>query len=113
MSTMKRLAPLLLIAVLAAGCGEKRHHLTAAERAKMENEFGQVQVDIGTATKGSGPADETIMEQYTNDYVALTRKYADALGDAEVKKRLTDEVSQVQPWCLQCGVILLRESAKY
>jgi hypothetical protein len=53
------------------------------------------------------------MEQYTNDYVALTRKYADDLGDAEVKKRLTDEVAQVQPWCLPCGVILLRERAKY
>jgi hypothetical protein len=110
---MRRLAPLVLIAALAAGCGEKRHHQTEAERIKMENEFGRVQVDIGTATKGSGPADEAAMEQYTNDYVALTRKYADDLGDAEVKKRLTDEVAQVQPWCLPCGVILIRESAKY
>jgi hypothetical protein len=102
-----------LIAVLAAGCGEKRHHQTAAERAKMENEFGRLQVSIGEATKGSGPADEPVMERYTNDYVALTRKYADDLGDDEVKTRLTDEVSQVQPWCLVCGQILLRESANY
>jgi hypothetical protein len=79
----------------------------------MENQFGLIQVEIGTVTKGSGGADETIMEQYTNDYVALTRKYADALGGAETKKRLTDEVSQVQPWCIPCGVILLRESQKY
>ena len=28
------------------------------------------------------------MEQFTNDYIELTRKYADDLGDAEVKKRL-------------------------
>jgi hypothetical protein len=110
---MKRLAPLLLVAVLAAGCGEKKHHQTEAERIKMENEFGQVAVNIGEATKGSGPADEAVMEQYTNDYVALTRKYADELGAAEVKKRLTDEIAQVQPWCLPCGVTLLRESAKY
>ena len=53
------------------------------------------------------------MEQFTNDYINLTRKYADDLGNAEVKKRLTDEVPQVQPWCLQCGVLLLRERAKY
>ena len=53
------------------------------------------------------------MEQFTNDYIKLTRKYADDLGHAEVKKRLTDEVPQVQPWCLQCGVLLLRERAKY
>jgi hypothetical protein len=109
---MKRLAPLLLVAAVAAGCGEK-HHQTAAERAKMENAFGFVQVNIGFVTKGSGPADETLMKQYTNDYVALTRKYAKDLGAAEVKKRLTEEVSQVQPWCLPCGVILLRESTKY
>jgi hypothetical protein len=83
------------------------------ERAKMENEFGQVQVEIGTVTKGSGPADETVMEQYTHDYVALIRKYADDLGDDEVKNRLTDEVAQVQPWCLPCGETLLRESEKY
>ena len=34
---MRRLTPLLLIAVLAAGCGETRHHQTEAERVKMEN----------------------------------------------------------------------------
>lgn len=79
----------------------------------MENEFGRLQVRIGEATKGSGPAVEPVMERYTNDYVALTQKYADDLGNDEVKTRLTDEVSQVQPWCLVCGEILLRESAKY
>jgi hypothetical protein len=53
------------------------------------------------------------MERYTNDYIGLTRKYADDLGDAEVKKRLTNEVAQIQPWCLPCGVLLYRERAKY
>ena len=110
---MKRLAPLLLIAVLAAGCGEKRHHLTVAERAKMENEFGQAMVNFGEATKGSGPADESVMEQLTNQYIALTRKYADDLENAQVRQRLTDALPQVQPWCLPCGVTLLRERAKY
>jgi PBP1b-binding outer membrane lipoprotein LpoB len=109
---MRRLAPLLLIALVAAGCGDE-HHQTDAERAKMENEFSQVAMNIANATITSGPADEATMEQYTNDYISLTRKYADDLGDAEVKQRLTDEVSQVQPWCLQCGVLLYRERAKY
>jgi ABC-type Fe3+-citrate transport system substrate-binding protein len=111
-SELKRIAPLLVIAALVAGCGEK-HHQSAAEKAKMENEFGQLQVNIGEATKGSGPADEPTMEQYTHDYVALIRKYADDLGDDEVKTRLTDEVTQVQPWCLVCGQILLSEAEKY
>jgi hypothetical protein len=99
--------------VLAAGCGEKRHHQTAAEKARMENQLGRLQVRIGEATKGSGPADEQVMEQYTNRYVTLIRHYADDLGADEAKTRLKDEVSQVQPWCLVCGQILLRESEKY
>jgi hypothetical protein len=110
---MRRLAPLLLIAVLAAGCGEKRHEQTQAERIKMESEFSVVAMNIANITRGSGPADETAMVQYTNDYISLTRRYADDLGDAEVKKRLENEVPQVQPWCLQCGVLLYRERAKY
>jgi len=110
---MKRLAPLVLIAVLAAGCGEKRHHQTEAERVKMVNEFGQAMVNFGEATKGSGPADETVMEQLTNQYIALTRKYADDLENAQVRQRLTDALPQVQPWCLPCGATLLRERAKY
>ena len=102
---MRRLTPLLLIAVLAAGCGETRHHQTEAERVKMENQFSEVALNIASITRGSGPADDTTMQQYTNDYIDL--------GDAEVKKRLTDELPQVQPWCLQCGVLLVRERAKY
>ncbi len=110
---MRRLSLLLLIALLAAGCGEKQHHQTEAERVKMENEFSQVALNIGNIARGTGPADEATMVQYTTDYIKLTRKYSDDLGDAEVKKRLTDEVPQVQPWCLQCGVLLDRERAKY
>jgi hypothetical protein len=55
------------------------------------------------------------LELMTRKYVATTRtrKYRDDLGDAEVKKRLTDEVAQVQSWCLPCGVLLYRERAKY
>ena len=110
---MRCLASLLLLAVLAAGCGEKRHHQTEAERAKMENEFSQVAMNIANATVTTGPAVDATMEQLTNDFIALTRKYADDLGDVEVKKRLADEVSQVQPWCLPCGVLLYKERAKY
>jgi hypothetical protein len=110
---MKRLAPLLLISLLAAGCGEIRHGQTEAERVKMESEFSELALSIASATITSGPADDKVMERFTNQYINLTRKYRNDLGDEEVKKRLTDEVAQVQPWCLPCGVLLYRERAKY
>jgi hypothetical protein len=110
---MKRAASLLVIPLLAAGCGGGRHHQTEAERVKMENEFSQVALSVAGATVTTGPADETVMVRLTNDYIALTRKYADDLGDAEVKSRLSNEVTQVQPWCLPCGALLLQERAKY
>ena len=75
---MSRLSLLLLIALLAAGCGEKQHHQTEAERAKMEGEFSQVAINIANATVTTGPADETTMEQFTNDYIKL---------DAQVRRR--------------------------
>jgi hypothetical protein len=53
------------------------------------------------------------MERFTSQYINLTRKYRDDLGDEEVEKRLTDEVAQVQPWCQPPGVLLYRERAKY
>ena len=110
---MNRLAPLLLVALLAAGCGGSGHKQTNAERIAMEGEFSKLALNIGGATMGSGPADETFMEQLTHQYVKLTRKYAKNLGDTEVKKRLTDEVAQIQPWCLPCVSILYRERANY
>ncbi len=110
---MSRLSLLILIALLAAGCGEKRHHQTEAERAKYGERVLAGRNQHRQPTMGSGPADETAMEQLTKEYIGLTRKYADDLGDAEVKKSLRNEVSQVQPWCLPCGVLLFRERAKY
>ena len=79
----------------------------------MESEFSELALSIAGATVTSGPADDKVMERFTNQYINLTRKYRDDLGEAEVKKRLTVEVAQVQPWCLPCGVLLYREPAKY
>ena len=108
---MRRLALLLLIALLAAGCGEKQHHQTEAERVKMENEFSQVALNIGNIARGTGPADEATMVQYTTDYIKLTRKYSDDLGDSEVKRRLATEAEQLAPWCPSCVEILKQELA--
>ena len=54
------------------------------------------------------------MVQYTTDYINLTRKYSDDLGDAEVKKRLTETIYRTSSrGACSAGVLLDRERAKY
>src|SRR5215216_5317105 len=107
------LAAIMVLAVPAAGCGEKEHKQTESERIAMENEFSKLAIDIANTTITSGPATRALMERYTRRYVSLTRKYEDDLGDNGVRERLSAEVRQVQPWCLTCAKILVEERARY
>ena len=104
---MRRAAPLLLIAVVAAGCGG--HKQSKAERAKMNAEFAQIDWKISNWTMGPGYADQNGLEQLTRRYIAATRKYHDDLGDKEVKRRLAVEANQLAPWCPPCVDVIRRE----
>jgi hypothetical protein len=104
---MKRVAPLVLIALLAAGCGG--HKQSKADRAKMNAEFAQIDWKISNWTMGPGYADQNGLEQLTRRYVAATRKYHDALGDKEVNRRLTVEANQLAPFCPPCVGVIRRE----
>ena len=104
---MKRVAPLLLTALLASGCGG--HEQSKADRAAMNAEFARIDYKISNWTMGPGYADQNGLEQLTRRYVKATRKYGDDLGDKEVKRRLTVEADQLAPWCPPCVDILRRE----
>jgi hypothetical protein len=104
---MKRLSPIMLVALLAAGCGG--HEQSKADRAAMNAEFAKIDFRIAQWTMGPGYAYQNDLEQLTRRYVAATRKYHDDFGDKEVKRRLTNEARQLAPWCLQCVDILRRE----
>jgi hypothetical protein len=108
---MKRAVPLLLIALLASGCGG--HKQSKAERSAMNAEFAQIDFKISNWTMGPGYADQNGLEQLTRRYVEATRKYGDDLGDREVKRRLTVEANQLAPWCLSCVEILKQELKSY
>ena len=104
---MKRAIPLFLVVLLAPGCGG--HKQSKAERAAMNAEFASIDYKISNWTMGPGYADQNGLEQLTRRYIATTRKYAGDLGDTEVKRRLTVEADQLQPWCPPCVDILRRE----
>jgi thiamine biosynthesis lipoprotein ApbE len=100
---------LVLLALLAAGCGG--HKQSKAEKAKMNTEFARIDYAISTSSPRSLGANQGALEQLTHRYVATTRKYADDLGDNEVKRRLATEAEQLAPWCPSCVEILKQELA--
>ena len=104
---MKRAFPLLLVVLLAPGCGG--HKQSKAERAAMNAEFAQIDYKISNWTMGPGHVDQNGLEQLARRYVAATRKYGDDLGDNEVKRRLATEAEQLAPWCPPCAAILKQE----
>lgn len=108
---MRRAGVVLLVAALAAGCGG--HKQSKAERAAMNAEFARIDYAISNSTLGAPPANEANLERLTHRYVDATRKYADDLGDDDVKQRLADEAEQLEPWCLPCVEILNRERGNY
>ena len=108
---MQRAVPLLLIALLASGCGG--HKQSKAERSAMNAEFAQIDFKISNWTMGPGYADQNGLEQLTRRYVKTTRKYRDDLGDSEAKRRLTVEADQLGPWCPTCVGILRQELESY
>jgi hypothetical protein len=104
---MRHVGVMMLIAVLAAGCGG--HKQSKAEKTAMNAEFAKIDFAISVSTPRSLGANQAYLEQLTHRYIAVTRKYADDLGAADVKRRLTTEAEQLAPWCPSCVEILNRE----
>jgi hypothetical protein len=106
-----RVTASILVALVAAGCGG--HKQSKAEKAAMNAEFAKIDYAISTSSPRSLGANQAYLEQLTHKYVAATRKYADDLGDDEVKRRLATEAEQLAPWCPACIEILKRELESY
>jgi hypothetical protein len=104
---VRRLGVIALLLIVAAGCGGQKQ--SKAERAKMNAEFAQIDWKISNWTMGPGYADQNGLERLTRSYVAATRKYKDALGDTEVKRRLSVEADQLAPWCPPCVDVIRHE----
>jgi thiamine biosynthesis lipoprotein ApbE len=109
--SVSRVAALVFVALVAAGCGD--HTQSKAEKAAMNAEFTRIDYAISTASPRSTAANQPYLEQMTHKYVAATRKYADDLGDDEVTRRLASEAEQLAPWCPGCVEILKQELERY
>ena len=106
---MKSACGLLLAAVVLAGCGGAEP--TAAEK-RMKMRFDKLDYTMGNVEIGAPPFQENLM-RLTRRYIALTREYADELGDDEVRRRLEDKSFELGPYCLPCVTVVDAEAEKY
>jgi hypothetical protein len=104
-------ATAILVALVTAGCGG--HKQSKAEKAAMNAEFTKIDYAISIASPRSLGANQAYLEQMTHRYIAVTHRYADDLGDDEVKRRLATEAEQLAPWCPTCVEILKREAESH
>jgi hypothetical protein len=99
---------MLLGAVFLAGCSDK----SSADRKAIDAKFAKVDYAMSTVEISAPPYQENLTK-LTQQYIALVRDYGDELGDAEVKRRLADKVSELEPFCLPCSGMVSDELAKY
>jgi hypothetical protein len=102
---MKTVGALLIVAVLLAGCGQ------SGSTKAIEAKFSKLDYDMATIETGSTQQD--YLARLTQQYIALTREYADELGDKEVKRRLNEKALELDDYCLPCAATVDHEAAKY
>jgi hypothetical protein len=104
---MRRVAGLLLLVFLLAGCGQKE-----ADQQGMDAKFERVDYQISARETIAAPYDKSIAA-LTRRYAALVREYADELGPKEAKKRLTEKGDELTNYCLACAAILYDAAKQY
>ena len=105
---MKSAAVLLLAAVLLGGCGDNG----SDDRKAIDAKFDKVDYAMSSIEINAPPYEENL-EKVTQQYIALIRKYADDLGEDEVRRRLADKVSELEPYCVPCSGMVSDELAKH
>ena len=94
---------MLLVAFLVSGCGDQR---TPVEKKLATVDYKMANLEVGVAPS------RRLLEKYTREYIALTRKYADALGHAAVKEKLEAKETELEAYCLPCSALVTDGLAK-
>jgi hypothetical protein len=77
----------------------------------MYARFAELDYAISNVTLSQPPYRENL-DPLAKQYVQAIRKYADDLGDNEVKNRLAEKAAEVAPFCLPSTDVLGREREK-
>jgi hypothetical protein len=100
---------LLLAAVVLAGCGDNR----SATAKAMEVKFEQIDYQMSILETATSSYNRPHFEKATEQYIALVRQYADQLGPAEAKRRLSEKGDELGSYCLPCTATLRDEASRY
>jgi hypothetical protein len=106
------LSVLAFAAICLSGCGGQKQQ-SETDRAFMNVEFSLADLAVAQQVARSARDGSGQLEQPTQRYIALTRKYDDELGDEEIRRRLADKATEVQDWCPSCAAALERERETY
>jgi hypothetical protein len=104
------LSAVALVLVLTACGGSKQ---SETDKAFMDVEFSIVDLTIAQQVARSARDGSGQLERPTQQYITLTRKYEDELGEKEIRRRLADKATEVQDWCASCAAALDRERETY
>jgi len=99
----------LLAAAFLAGCGDGGA-VSGPLKQEMDAKF--VVLDTNIATMET-LRNTTKLETATQQYIALVHAYADELGPAEAKRRLTQKGDEIVSYCPPCQQMFYDAARKY
>jgi PBP1b-binding outer membrane lipoprotein LpoB len=103
---MTRVAGLLLVVLLLAGCGQ-------SDTTAMNHKFERLDFQISTLETINSAYNEQHFARLTTKYIALVHQYADQLGRDEARRRLVELGDQLDSYCLPCTGVLYTEARKF
>ena len=102
---MTRIAGLLLVVLLLAGCGQ-------GDTTAREHKFEQLDFKIAGLETINSQYNQQHFAQLTQRYIALIHQYADQLGKDEARRRLVQLGDELDSYCLPCTGVLYTEARK-
>ena len=103
---MTRIAGLLLVVLLLAGCG-------TGDTTAMDQKFDRLDFKMSTLETVNSQYNQQHFAQLTQKYIALVHQYADQLGKDEAKRRLIEMGDELNSYCLPCTGVLYIEARKF
>jgi len=103
---LTRVAGLLLVVLVLAGCGQK-------DTTAMNHKFEKLDFQISTLETINSSFNQQHFAVLTQKYIALVHEYEGTLGKDEARQRLVQLGDELDSYCLPCTGVLYIEAKKF